>query len=121
MEAHFGTDPLQGAGQEVGRAHPGLDGAKRVLDGLPAHAHGVWHPIEHGLHCIENTFVLPALDPLHFLRGAPRLERTGEASGQVAVLIDVARAVGSDPPPGQVLAGWASVVILLGVVDEPAR
>src|SRR5262249_23602518 len=83
-----------------------------------SHAHGVWHPIEHGLHCIENTFVLPALDPLHFLRGAPRLERTGEASGQMAVLVDMGAAVRSHKPSRQMLAGWAGVMILLGVVDE---
>jgi hypothetical protein len=40
------------------------EGSERVLDGLPAHAHGVWPAIEPGLHRIENTFVLPALDPL---------------------------------------------------------
>ena len=76
------------------------------------------YAVEPILHGVKDAFVFPALDPLHFLRGAPRLERTGEASGQMTVLIDVARAVGSDPPPGQVLAGRAGVVILLGVVDE---
>src|SRR6516164_7346420 len=35
VEAHLRADPLQRAGQEVRRAHPGLDGAKRVLHGLP--------------------------------------------------------------------------------------
>jgi hypothetical protein len=64
VEAHFGADPLQGAGQEVGRAHPGLDGAERVLDGLPAHARAIGHPIEPGLHRVEDPFVFPALDPL---------------------------------------------------------
>ena len=50
---------------------------------------------------------------------ARRLERAGEASGQMTVLIDVARAVGSDPPPGQVLASRTGVMILLGVGNEP--
>jgi len=39
-------------------------GAERVLDGLPAHAHSIWHPIEPGLHRVEDPFVFPALDPL---------------------------------------------------------
>jgi hypothetical protein len=29
-----------------------------VLDGLPAHAHGIWHPIEPCLHCVEDPFVV---------------------------------------------------------------
>ena len=74
--------------------------------------------VEPVLHGVKDAFVFPALDPLRFLGGALRLERTGEASGQVTVLIDVARAVGSGLRPGQVLAGWAGVVILLGVVDK---
>ena len=85
---------------------------------VSSHAHGVGHAVEPILHGVKHAFVFPALDPLHFLRGAPQLERTGVASGQMTVVIDVARAVGSDPPPGQVLTGRASVVILLGVVDE---
>ena len=96
--------------------------ALRVPNGcstvLSPHAHGLWHAVEPILHGVKDAFVFPALDPLHFLGGAPRLERTGEASGQMTVLIDVTRSVGSDPPPGQVLAGRAGVVILLGVVDE---
>jgi hypothetical protein len=28
-----------------------------VLHRLPAPAHGLWHPIEPGLHCVEDTFV----------------------------------------------------------------
>ena len=86
-----------------------LRGAKRVFDGLSSHAHGLGHAVEPMLHGVKDAFVFPALDPLHFLGGAPRLERAGEASGQMTVLIDVAQAVGSDPPPGQVLAGPGQV------------
>ena len=118
MEAHLGSDLVEGPGQEVGGAHPRFEGAKRVFDGLSSHAHGLGHAVAPVLHGVKDAFVFPALDPLYFLRGAPRLERTGEASGQMMVLIDITRAVGSDPPPGQVLAGRAGVVILLGVVDE---
>ncbi len=117
-EAHLGSDLVEGPGQKVGGAHPDLEGPKRVFDGLSSHAHGLGHVVEPILHGVKDAFVFPALDPLHFLRGALRLERTGKASGQMTVLIDVARAIGSDPPPGQVLAGRAGLVILLGVVDE---
>jgi hypothetical protein len=44
MEADLGSDLVEGPGQEVGASHPRFE--------------------EPGLHCIENTFVLPALDPL---------------------------------------------------------
>src|SRR6185369_2780691 len=113
-----GSDLVEGPGQEMGGAHPGFEGSEWVLDGLSPHAHGLGHAVDPVLHGVKNAFVFPALDPLHSLGGAPRLERTGEASGQMTVLIDVARAVGSDPPPGQVLAGRAGVMILLGVVDK---
>jgi hypothetical protein len=117
-EAHLGSDFVEGPGQEVGGAHPRFEGAKRVFDGLSSHALGLGHAVEPMLHGVKDGIVFPALDPLHFLGGAPRLEGAGEASGQMTVLIDVARAIGSDPPLGQVLAGRAGVVILLGVVDE---
>ncbi len=88
-----GADPLQGAGQEVGRAHPGLDGAERVLDGLPAHEHSIGHPVKPGLHRIEDVFVFPALDPLQLVWGTSGLEGTGEAGGQMAVIVDVLPAI----------------------------
>ena len=118
MKAHLGSDLVEGPGQEVGSAHPGLKGPERVFDGLSSNTHGLGHAVEPILHGVKDAFVFPALDPLHFLRGAPRLERTGEASGQVAVLIDVARAVGSDPPPGQMLAGGAGVVMKRPAISE---
>ena len=89
-----------------------------MLHSLPAHPHGIRHPIEPGLHCIENTFVLPALDPLYLVRPTFRLEKTNEAGGQMAVLVDVVAAVRPDKPSRQMLTGWAGVMILLGVVDE---
>src|SRR3974377_2128309 len=36
----------------------------------------------------------------------------------MAVLVDIAAAVRPDKPSRQMLAGWAGVMILLGVVDE---
>jgi hypothetical protein len=71
---------------------------KRVFDGLSLHTHGLGHAVEPILHGVKDAFVFPAPDSLHVLRGALPLERTGQASGQMTVLIDVARAVGSDPP-----------------------
>src|SRR5215471_3616732 len=44
--------------------------------------------------------------------------RTSEATGQMAVLVDVAAAVRSGKPSPQMLAGRAGVMILLGIVDE---
>ena len=70
------------------------------------------------MHRVEDMFVFPALDPFQLVRCAARLERTGEASGQMAVVVDVAAAVRSDKPSRQVFAGRAGVMVLLGVVDE---
>src|ERR1700747_2167224 len=41
-----------------------------------------------------------------------------KASGQMAVMVDIAAAVRSDKPSCQMLAGRAGVMILLSVVDE---
>src|SRR5262252_9553096 len=43
VEAHLGSDLVQGPGQEVDGAHPSLEGPERVFDGLSSHAHGVGH------------------------------------------------------------------------------
>jgi hypothetical protein len=51
-------------------------------------------------------------------RGARGFERTSEASGQMAVLVDIAAAVRPDKPSRQVFAGRAGVMVLFGVVDE---
>ncbi len=39
VQGHFGADPFQRLRLEVGIAHPGLDGAERVLDGFAPLAH----------------------------------------------------------------------------------
>jgi hypothetical protein len=43
----------------VRASHPRFEGSERVLHSLPAHAHGIWHPIEPGLHRVEDPFVFP--------------------------------------------------------------
>ena len=72
MEAHLGSDLFEGSGQEVGASHPRFEGSEGMLDGLPAHAHGVRHVVEPGLHPVEDVFMLPALKPLELVRGASR-------------------------------------------------
>ena len=55
MEAHLGSDLVEGPGQKVGRAHPGIEGPERVFDGLSSHAHGVGHAVEPSLHPVEHV------------------------------------------------------------------
>ena len=55
---------VEGRGQEVSGTHPSLEGSERVFDGLSSHAHGVGHAVEPDLYCVEDPFVLTALDPL---------------------------------------------------------
>ena len=33
-----------------------------MLDGLSAHAHGVWHVVQSGLHPVEDVFIPPAFN-----------------------------------------------------------
>jgi hypothetical protein len=88
-----------------------------VLNGLPADAHGVGHPVEPGLHRVEDAFVYSALDPLQLVRCTAGFEGTGETGGQMSIMVDVEPAIRSDAPSRQVLVGWAGVMILRGVVD----
>jgi hypothetical protein len=60
-----------------------------MLDGLPTDAHSIGHMIQPRLHLVEDMFVPPALEPLELVWGALRPERTGEASRQMTVMIDV--------------------------------
>jgi hypothetical protein len=62
VEAHLGSDLVEGLGQEVGGAHPSLEGAKRVFDGLSSHVHRIGHTVEPILHSVEHVLVLPALE-----------------------------------------------------------
>jgi len=56
---------------------------------VSAHAHGVGHAVEPGLHLVEDPFMPPTLDPFQLVRLALRFERAGQAGGQVAVMVDV--------------------------------
>ena len=89
-----------------------------MFHGLSAHAHGMWHSVKPGLHRVQDAFVLPALDPLKLFGRAAGLEGAGKTSCQVTVLIHVVPAVRSDRRSGQVLTGWAGIVVLCGVVEE---
>ena len=60
---------------------------------MPADAHGVGHPVEPGLHRVEDAFMFPALDPLQLVWCAARLERAGETGGQMSIMVDIAAAV----------------------------
>jgi hypothetical protein len=118
MEAHLGSDLLQRLGQEVRTSHPRFESSERVFHGLPAHAHGIRHSVKPGLHCIQDAFVLPALDSLKLFRRAAGLEGAGKTSCQVTVLIHVVSAIRTDGRSGQVLTGWTGIVVLCGVVEE---
>ena len=59
--------------QEVGGAHPALEGPKRAFDGLPSQAHGLGQAIEPILHPVEHILILPALDAPQLGRRAPNL------------------------------------------------
>ena len=61
MEAHLGSDLVEGPGQEVGGAHPGLEGPERVFDRLSSYPHGVGHAVEPILHPVEHVFILQRL------------------------------------------------------------
>ena len=118
MEAHLGSDLVEGPGQEVGGAHPGLEGPERMLDSLSSHAHGVGHPVEPILHPVEHILILPALDAPQLGRRALGSERASEAGAQVAVEVEVFGVIRPAIGLGEFGACRAGVMVLLGVVDE---
>lgn len=84
MKAHFGSDLVEGLGQEADGARSGLESPKRVPGGLSSHAHGLGHAVEQRRHGL----MLPALDTPQLGRCAPGPERAGERAAQVALEID---------------------------------
>jgi len=118
VEAHLGSNLVEGPGQEVGGAHPGLEGAKRVFDGLSSHAHGLGHAIEPILHPVEHVLILPALDTPQLGRRAPGFQPAGEAGAQVAIEVEVFGVIRPAIGLGEFCPRRASVVVVLGVVDE---
>src|SRR5207248_6977528 len=61
---------------------------------------------------------LPALDDPPRGRRAPGSERTGEAGAQVAIAVEIFRMIHTAMDFGEFCARRASVVVVLGVVDE---
>jgi hypothetical protein len=118
VEAHLGSDFVEGPGQEVGGAHPSLEGPEPVFHGLSPHAHGLGHAVEAVLHPVEHDLILPALDDPPLDRRAPGSERTDEAGVQMAVAVEVFGVIGAAMDFGEFCARRAGVVVVLGVVDE---
>jgi len=52
---------FQRAGQEMRRANSGVEGAERLLHGLPPDEHDIRWPIQASLHGIDDGLMLPAL------------------------------------------------------------
>ena len=50
MQTHFGTDARQCLSEEMRRAHPRFEGAKRMLDGLSAQSGRFWRSVQAILH-----------------------------------------------------------------------
>ncbi len=69
MQCHFGADMLQRFHLEVGIAHPALDGAKGMLDGLAPLTHLLGMFIEPLLGSVQNLLMLPTGDPPLLARG----------------------------------------------------
>ena len=77
LQTHFGFDLFKRLGQEMGAAHPRLEGSETMLNGLSADDHGLGHAVEPRLHPVEHRFVLPAFLPFDLVRGALGFEPAG--------------------------------------------
>ena len=64
MQGHLGANPFQRLHLEVGRSHPGFDGAEGMLDGFASPAHRLRMLVEPPLDSLKHMFVLPSGAPL---------------------------------------------------------
>ena len=103
--------------RKCGRAHPGLDGAERVLHGLPPDAHDIRCLIQAPLHGVDDGLMLPALDATLLAGRALRFDRAGR-TGAGPVVPQGQAMLNIVEPPGQPLAGRTTVFVLFGDVDE---
>src|SRR5262245_2628863 len=116
-ERHLGSDLWQRFHQEVRSPHTCFDRAEGMLHRLTPQAHRLRICVEPPLHSIQQMFILPSCDaPLRPCR-ALRFERAlGTCSGPIApqnlarLLVGVAIE--------QMLAGRATVDVLVGKIDE---
>src|SRR5207248_5844819 len=69
-------------------------------------------------HILEHVFIHPALDAPQLGWRAPRSERASEAGAQMAIEVEVLRVIRPAIGLGEFGARRASVVVVLGVVDE---
>src|SRR6516162_5657130 len=74
VERHLGGHAWQPLHQKVGRSHPRLERAERMLDRLAPLAHFLRVLVEPALDGFENMFVLPTRDPSLFAGRAAALE-----------------------------------------------
>jgi hypothetical protein len=125
MQTHRGSQVLERFGKEVSRAHPKFQRSEGVFNGLSTGCHGVRHTIKPCLHVIEHAFMNPAPDLFDVITCAWAigcalgLEFAAQTRSQIAVSVKVV--VLAVPPHrsfGENLAGRASVMIVLGVVDK---
>jgi len=76
MKAHLSADPVKGLGEEMRIAHPGFQGAERVLDGFPSNPHAFGSKVQALLHGFKHVFMFPAGHFPLLVGGALRLEGT---------------------------------------------
>ncbi|QDL05994.1 hypothetical protein PALA37_02515 [Pseudomonas aeruginosa] len=117
MQAHFRADSGQRSGQEVCRAHPMFERAKRVLHGLSAHAHHLWFAIKPLLHGFQDCFVPPTLESTVTARGAAAAYRAARA-GRTLVSIQLEAIFHRREALDCTLSSRTLVLIISGYVDE---
>lgn len=117
MQAHFRADSGQCSGQEVRRAHPIFERAKRVLHGLAAHAHHLWLAIQPLLHGFQDCFVPPAFESAITARGAATAYRAARA-GRTPVSIQLEAIFHRREALDCTLPSRTLVLIISGYVDE---
>src|SRR6266480_7452111 len=117
MQAHLGARRIKRLDKEVGCAHPELNRAERVLNGLSSLAHLLRVAIQSLLHGVDDCVMHPAPDASLRAGGALRLDR---AAWACRTPVDAQRHPRFDGGEAldQALPSGAAIFIIAGDIDE---
>src|ERR1017187_1620066 len=110
VSAHIGTGGPEGAREEVGGPHPGLECSERVFGRLPADLHFLRVSIQAPLHLDEHLLMFPARHAPLGSRRTARFEGT-RATVRGPVAIQREATFGHRRAPGQALVRRTPVLV----------
>ena len=117
LQTHLGSHSRQRLGEEVRRAHPELQRAEYVLNGLSAQAWCLWCAVQPLLNYLEHVLVLPTRNASIVAGCALGLDRATWACRRPVPVQRLAAFLGGEPVDRE-LSSRTAVFIAACVIDE---